>query len=196
MAKVEFTSAGRNDGLLYRAVINGDFLTVASELSLGDIDLSLKIGGKSFLRHAGERGFKRIADLLIKHGLDPNEQYGVQQRTLLHFSAATRNYGFARVLLENRADANRKTISGATPLHFAARTGQSYLSIALIAAGAHVSAVDNQGRTPLQLAFMMGMADTAKVLSKHGAGHSAPTNDDNGKAKVAEHECSGAPDFN
>ena len=69
MAKVGFALAGRNDGRLYHAVVRGDFQTVSEELSLCDVDLSLRIGGKSFLRHAGERGFKRIADLLAKHGL-------------------------------------------------------------------------------------------------------------------------------
>ena len=58
----------RNDGVLIQAVYDGNLPIVAKELRLKDLDLTLKFGGKSFLRHAGERGFKEIARKLIANG--------------------------------------------------------------------------------------------------------------------------------
>lgn len=187
MAKEEFARERRNDGRLYLAVVRGDFKTVVQELNSGDVDLSLRIGGKSFLRHAGEHGFKRIADQLIKHGgLDPNEVYGKRQRSLLHLAAATFNFGFASVLLENGANHSAQTTNGATPLHFAARSGQSYLAIQLIDAGANVSAEDNLGRTPLSLSFKKGMTGTAKLLVDRGARQATQEMKQPQKSRVAE----------
>lgn len=186
MAKEQFSVANRNDGRLYCAVVRGDLKTVAKELNAGDVDLSLMIDGKSFLRHAGERGFQQIADLLIRNGLDPNETYGQQQRSLLHFAAATFNYGFASLLLENRADPNLRTTSGATPLHFAARSGQSYLAAKLIEAGANSNVEDHQGRTPLMLARDKGYFDTIKILSDAGGRHLMDRTTDSPRSSVAD----------
>ena len=160
----------RNDGQLYRAIVRGDGRLVAQELCTGDVDLSLRIEGRSLLWHAGERGHKWIAELLIRAGLDPNEQYGQQQRSLLHFAAATFNYGFAGVLLDAGAKPSPCTTNGTTPLHLAARTGQAYLAVRLLDAGATIDSRDSQGRTPLMLAFNKGMTDVTKILSTHG-GH-------------------------
>ena len=188
MAKEQFASTGRNDGRLYRAVIWGDFNTAAEELRLGDVDLTVRIGCKSFLRHAGERGFKRIASILIEHGIDPNETYGKHQRSLLHFAAATHNFGFASVLLEHGANANAVTSSGAAPLHFAARSGQSYLSSELIKSGAKINAVDRLGRTPLAAALANGMTDTARLLAKSGGKDPVAAIRLTNQSKVAEAE--------
>jgi ankyrin repeat protein len=166
MAREQFASAGRNDGRLFHAIVLGDMRTVVEELESGDVDLSLGVRGKSLLRHAGERGFNRIADLLVKHGLDPNETYGKRRRSLLHLAAATFNYGFASVLLENGADPNLQTISGAATLHFAARTGQAYFVRKLILAGANPELKDQQGRTPLRLAINLGNPETIRILSQ------------------------------
>ena len=186
MAKELFETIGRNDGRLYHAIIHGCSKEVAEELRQGDVDLTLKIGGKSFLRHAGERGFKQIADLLIRHGLDPNETYGKQNRSLLHFAVATFNFGFASMLLENGANPSACTTSGATPLHFAARSDQSYLAIKLIEAGADLNAEDNQGRTPLTLAFNKGMSDIARILASRGGKQPSELLDCQLQVRVAE----------
>lgn len=166
MAKEQFHCAGRNDGGLYYAVTRGDRDTVVEELSQGDIDLAMKIGGKSFLRHAGERGFKEIARLLTIHGACPNEVNGTRQHSLLHFAAASHNYGFASVLLDAHANPSPRNSSDATPLHIAARTGQAYLTRLLIAFNAMVDARDSHGRTPLYWATEKGHLDIAKILLK------------------------------
>ena len=90
----------RNDGVLIQAVYDGNLPIVAKELRLKDLDLTLKFGGKSFLRHAGERGFKEIARKLIANGANVNEVNGKRNYSLLHSAVAAGNYGFASVLLE------------------------------------------------------------------------------------------------
>jgi len=164
MAKEQFHIAGRNDGRLYRAIVDGDRKTVAKELRTGDINPDLSINGRTVLHHAGERGFKDIARMLIEYGADPNTRYGKQQRTLLHFAAATFNYGFASVLLECGAKPSTRTTSNSTPLHFAARSGQAYLVQKLVDKGADIVAKDNANRTPIQLAFAKGYPELAKRL--------------------------------
>lgn len=157
-------TVGRNDGQLYRAVIRGDRMKVLDELRGGDVNLGLRIGGKSFLRHAGERGFKQIALLLIEHGMDPNEVYGKRQHTLLHHASLTRNFGFASVLLEKQARPSPRSSNNSTPLHIAARTGQSYLVKKTIDYGSEIDAQDTLGRTPLFLAMAKGHTNVAKIL--------------------------------
>ena len=156
MAKDAFLNAGRNDGRLYRAVVSGDRRTVIEELRQSDIDPDLSIGGKTLLHHAGERGLKEIARLLIEYGADVNRTYGKQRRSLLHFAFATYRYGFASVLLEGGANPTPRNFSKATPLHFAARSGQSYLADLLCSCNAEVNAQESLGRTPPYLAVMHG----------------------------------------
>lgn len=164
MAKEQFHIAGRNDGRLYRAIVNGDRKTVTEELRIGDIDPNLSINGKTILHHAGERGFKEIARQLIAYGADANSIYGKQHRSLLHFAAATGNYGFASVLLECGARPSPRTRNNSTPLHFAARTGQGYLVDRLIKASADIMAEDNNGKTAFQWALKKGFNKVARQI--------------------------------
>jgi len=145
-------------------VIVGDPKTVIEELRQGDKDPNLSIHGKTILRHAGERGFKEIARLLIKYGADQNITYGKQGRSLLHFAAATGNYGFASILLECGANPTPRTNNRSTPLHIAARTGQSYLVALLCEYGAEIDAQDSLGRTPICLATIKSHTGLTKQL--------------------------------
>ena len=154
----------RNDGKLIHAVFSGDVVTVQSELAQGDIDLQLKFGGKSFLRHAGERGDSLVVSYLLESGADPNERQGATNYTLLHSAVASHNYGFARLLLENGAEASPRNSHMATPLHFAARLDQAYLAQLLIDKRADIEARDSQGRTPLFLAVAKGNRQVVKTL--------------------------------
>ena len=164
MLQEPFNTAKRNDGKFYYAVTRGDYRTVQSELRRGDVDLELIIGGKSFLRHAGERGYKEIAAMLIEAGMDPNEVAGRREHSLLHHASLTYNFGFASLLLEKKAVPSPRSSNRTTPLHLAARTGQQYLAKRLIDFHEEVNAQDTRGRTPLFLAMKSGHAKLAKML--------------------------------
>ena len=164
MASQQFYIAGRNDGRLYYAVVHGDPKSVGEELRKGDVDLNLRIGGKSFLRHAGERGFKQIATLLIEHGMNPDEAGGKRKHSLLHHAALSQNFGFASVLLEKLANPSPCSSNDSTPLHIAARTGQGYLARKLLKSGADIDAQDTRDRTPLNLAMLKSQRPLAKLL--------------------------------
>ena len=186
MTKEAFRSAGRNDGRIYRAVTWGDQKTVIEELRQGDIDPDLSIGGKTLLHHAGERGFKEIARLLISYGADQNRTYGKRSRSLLHFAAATGNYGFASVLLECGANPTPKTNGMATPLHFAARSGHGFLASLLYEHGAQINAQDSQGRTPLYLAMLKSHTCLARQLIDANGNPEIPDRHGNTARQVAE----------
>lgn len=164
MADKQFHIAGRNDGRLYYAVICDDQKTAIEELEKGEIDLTMRIGGKSLLRISGERGCNEIARLLITHGADPNEINGKRRHSLLHTATLSYNFAFAGLLLENQANPSPRSSNNATPLHLAARTGQGYLAQKLIDFKAEVNAQDTLGRTPLHLAMSKGRTGVAKLL--------------------------------
>ena len=164
MLQKQFEVAKLKDGRLFWAVIHGDHRTAADELRKGDIDLTLRIRGKSFLWHAGERGYKNIAMLLIEAGMNPNEVSGKRKYSLLHHASLTYNFGLASLLLEKQAIPSPRASNKSTPLHIAARTGQGYLAKKLIEFKAEIDAQDTLGRTPLFLAVSKGYVDVAKML--------------------------------
>ena len=176
----------RNDGKLIHAVFSGDVVTVQSELAQGDIDLQLKFGGKSFLRHAGERGDSLVVSYLLESGADPNERQGATNYTLLHSAVASHNYGFARLLLENGAEPSPRNSYMATPLHFAARLDQAYLAQLLIDKRADIEALDSHGRTPLFLAIAKGNRQVARTLVKAQANTSVTNKQGKAARAVAE----------
>ena len=92
--------------------------------------------------------------------------YGATDYTLLHSAAASQNYGFASVLLENGAEPSPLNSYKATPLHFAARLDQAYLAKLLIDKSADIEARDSHGRTPLFLAVAKGNSQAAKILTR------------------------------
>lgn len=167
------TGRGVGIGKLFRAVTVGDQHLAVEALNDG-VAQSLRILGKSFLRHAGERGRRNICHLLVKYGADPNEVNGCRRYSLLHNAAASGNYGFASILLELNANPTPRNSSGATPLHFAARTNQGFLASKLIDGGADVNAVDNRGRTPIYLAVSKGHIELAKLFVKANCNPAIP----------------------
>lgn len=164
MGKCKNEIVDENNRRLYEAVTRGHRYEVIDELNNDQVDLSIHIAGKSLLRHAGERGYKEIARLLLEWGMDPNEVSGKRRHTLLHHASLTCNFGFASVLLENGANASPRSSNRSTPLHGAARMGHEYLVRKLIDFNADVNAQDTNDRTPLLLAISKGHVKLAKIL--------------------------------
>lgn len=186
MATEQFNKTGRNDGRLYHAVKNGDRDAVFHELSQGDIDLTLQICGKSFLRLAGETGRRDIFHLLVQFGADPNEAAGPRKYSLLHNAVASTNFGFASSLLAAGAFPSPRCSSGATPLHFAARTGQEFLVTKLLKNKANINAQDDCGQTALHVAVKKGYVGSAKLLIQSRADVHLPDRQGVTPYKVAE----------
>lgn len=156
-------------GRLFQAIKNNDARAAEAVLAEGFDASSYWIGGKSFLRLAGEESKRGICELLVRCGVDPNEASGKRNYSLLHNAVAAGNYGFASILLSLGAAPSPLSSNKATPLHLAARSGQAYLASRLIEFGADVDAQDSLGRSPLLLAFQKAQAGIAKVLvKKHG----------------------------
>ena len=146
-----------NDVTALKAVLNagGD---------LSSIDLNEELGNASFFGHW------KVADLLIKQGADVNHALPDTGETPLHSALckAGRPYFLyvLRVLVENGADVNAKTIpgketggfmrdvrtKGETPLHRAAAYGDEAMIGYLIEKGAKREVRDANGDSPLSWA--------------------------------------------
>ncbi|MGH9945720.1 MAG: ankyrin repeat domain-containing protein [Pyrinomonadaceae bacterium] len=143
-----------NDTTALKAVLNagGD---------LSSLDLNNELGNAAFFGHW------KVADFLIKHGADVNYALPDTGETPLHSALckAGRSYFLyvLKVLVENGADVNAKTIpgketgafmrdvrtKGETPLHRAAAYGDEAMISYLIEHGAEREARDVNGDSPL-----------------------------------------------
>lgn len=128
---------------------------------LSSIDLNQELGHASFFGHW------KVVDFLIKHGADVNFAQADTSETALHSALckAGRPYFLyvLKVLVENGADVNERTIpgketggfmrdvraKGETPLHRAAAYGDEAMIEYLIANGADRDARDANGDSPL-----------------------------------------------
>jgi ankyrin repeat protein len=158
---------GPNKALSWCVYYN-DLTAIRAILAAGG-DLS-SISLDDELGHAAFFGWWKIADFLIKAGADPNARVKDTGETPLHgaLSKAGRPaYLFTvRVLVENGADVNAKTIPGAetgafmrdvrtkgeTPLHRAAAYADAATIAYLLDRGADRTARDAHGDSPLSWA--------------------------------------------
>lgn len=74
----------------------------------------------------------------------------------------------AKILLENRADVNRKNFRQLTALHLASLNGNKPLAELLLANGADIEALDNSSCTPVVYAVTGGgHAEIVELLARH-----------------------------
>ena len=154
-------------GRLFHAIKRNDIQAAETVLRNGFVPRDYWIGGKSFLRIAGEQNKRAICEALVRYGAEPDEANGKRNYSLLHNAVASGNYGFASILLDLGANPSSLTSNNATPLHFAARSGLEYFARKLIEFGADVNAQDTLGRSPLLLAFQEAHVGVAKLIATH-----------------------------
>ena len=141
--------------------------------------------GSTVLHWATERGFKKMAELLLANKADVNAKDN-DDWTPLHRASASGFKDVAAVLLANNADVNAKDKGGWTPLHRAMRCGPKGVVAILLANKADVNAKDKFGRTPLLMAAQSGLKEIVELLLACNVDVNAK--DDDGDSPLREAE--------
>jgi ankyrin repeat protein len=85
--------------------------------------------------------------------------------------------GDVRRLLDNGANMEERSATGARPLHWAALLGHNEVAWLLLKAGADKEAQCNEGGTPLHYAADKGMLEVVRTLVTFGANVEAQAGD-------------------
>ena len=127
--------------------------------------------GRTPLHYAVSKNAVAIAEVLLKHGANPNTNADTFGRTPLHYAAQKNAVAIAEVLLKHGADPNAKNRDGQTPLHYAAQKNAVVMAEVLLKHGADPNAQAEYPTllTPLAQAALTNAAAIAEVLLKHGA---------------------------
>jgi len=128
-----------------------------------------RTNGEVALVFAAGSGNEEFAAKLLSKGVDPDCRLPrLDGSTPLLMAASNGHVGIAKLLIDRKADVNRKDPHGDTALMAAVRFGSIPMVELLLAAGAEPSARDFDGRTPLVWAARSGRADMVKLLLDHG----------------------------
>jgi cytochrome c2 len=179
---------------LAEAIKSGDLTTVENLLNEGaDLD---KLGVKSPLYIAAERGHGDIVKLLLDQGANAN---GVTRfGSPLHIAARKNLTDIVEILLAADADPN---IVGneynTSPIHEAAYTGAVESAALLLAIGADVNKRTSNDHPPIHFAATKGREEMVELLLEYGAeghpveplktGELAQADPADGKIRI--HEC-------
>ena len=151
----------------HEACINGNLHLAISLLSKKEeIDLT-QLEEKNTLAIVIGQEHEEILKLLLKIGMNVNQQVGVKpfQRTLLHHACLLNpNPTIVKILLENGAFIEATDYSDATPLIQACCTGSFKVVQLLIQHHAVVHARDTCGQTPLHLACLSNRRKTTRII--------------------------------
>ena len=113
-----------------------------------------------------EKNVKQVAQLL-RDSADANYVAGPFQLTMLNTAiTVSRNKQIVELLLQHKADVNRKDAFNTTPLMYAASAGNIELVGLLLAYGADVQASDGQGNTVLSAAKESKNKALVKLIEK------------------------------
>ncbi|MEO1030397.1 MAG: ankyrin repeat domain-containing protein [Bacteroidota bacterium] len=166
--------------LVYYNDVTGLRAVIEKGGTLNSIDKNDELGNAAFFGHW------KICDFLIKHGADVNYYVDKTNETPLHNALAKAGrpyyYFVVKLLVENGANINSKTISGIetgafmrdvrtkgeTPLHRAAAYADERTIQFLIENGADKQAKDANGNSPLSWASEHLRSGRILALLAHG----------------------------
>ena len=189
LEKIDINAADEQRGLsrggtaLHKACEDGH-VEVAKALIRNGADINARrgyFGEETVLMAAcaarrGTHGVQRpdldTARLILKSGADVN------LRTPLRRAAYCNHVDVVRLLLEFRAEVDRRDRYGKTPLMAASEEGHDDVVRVLLDAGADVDACEENGKGALYYACYEGHTSTAQLLLDHGADVSASNGKD------------------
>jgi hypothetical protein len=182
-APIDINAADERRGLsrggtaLHKACEDGHVGVAAALIRNGaDINARRYFGEETVLMAAcaarrGTHGVQRpdldTARLILESGADVN------LGSPLLRAAACNHVDVVRLLLEFRAEVNRRDAWGKTPLMAAAKEGHDECVRVLLDAGADVNASEREGRRALYYACYEGHTSTVRLLLDRGADASA-----------------------
>ena len=115
------------------------------------------------LHYATAHGHKKVVELLLKEGADPNKANNYEESPL--FSAVRNDdIDVVKLLIEGGADPNKVEGNGRTPLHIATLHYSREVVKMLLDAGAQPRMADRFGETSLHMAKKYRHIDVVKLL--------------------------------
>lgn len=124
---------------------------------------------RTTLHHAAMHGNAKVAEELIKAGVDPNAIDSLYGNTALHEAAAKGYVDVMLALIKGGARVSARSRDGSTPLHLAAGSEQPDAVALLLKMGTNVNARDKENITPLHCAVAASSVTIAKQLLDAGA---------------------------
>ena len=127
-----------------------------------------RLGGKTALQAACEKGSFFAAQMLLNHGADANAFSDDKLSSPLHAAAELADTSILIQLIHKRGKINAANDSGTTPLMVAARRNRPEPLKVLVTHGASFSAVNHEGETALEIAVFRGSFEAAKTMLEKG----------------------------
>ncbi|MSQ57402.1 MAG: ankyrin repeat domain-containing protein [Limnohabitans sp.] len=122
--------------------------------------------GQIGLHIAINKGFNKVAKVLIEWPKTQLSQINPDGESALMFAALNNNLDLAKLLIERGADVNKP---GWTPLHYAATKGHNLMVRVLLENHAYIDSPSPNGTTPLMMAAQYGTPLMCKLLLEEGA---------------------------
>jgi ankyrin repeat protein len=140
---------------------------IESDLGPGPVN-ALDKDGMTALALSYSDGHRETAELLVKVGADPNFRFR-NGSSLLEWTILAKDEDFARLLLDNGAEAKSITTSGVSPLILATQKNLPVAAETLVEKGADVQCLDDEGLSALTVAIKDQREEIAAMLIRNGA---------------------------
>ena len=131
-------------------------------------DINKQKNGRTRLHWAAFFGHKKVVQLLLERGADPNMASG-HGETPLHNCAQRGHLDVVKLLLDRGGGINSMRINGVTPLHAAVEKDNKDVVRFLLDRGADPNRARKNGRTPLHEAVKNNHEDVVRLLLDRGA---------------------------
>lgn len=166
---VEFGASWKSEHeRVIHATFSGDMNRLVKKLH--DESEDIEAFGWSLLHWAVAGGNEEVVDYLLSRSFPTETVSGdLIERTPLHLAIGFNDLRIAKLLIENGANIEARTIAGNSPLHEASYAGYGELVELLVEAGANVNATNNPGWSPLHYAARKGDMKTSRYLVRAGA---------------------------